>query len=308
MEAAMSMHRKVSITQDAGGRCAWLRLVLALSAVFAAGVAAAEQRDCHVIDSLPATIAGGVYCLAQNLSTSQLSGPAIRIGSSADPGSNTVLDCNGHSIIGPRDRTVQTTTGVLAREPGASNIIVRNCVVTGFINGIIVDVPQAYVANNRLHDNFSAGIMVRNEATVVDNHVMRTGAATSSQFMESVGILAGAGSTIRGNTIHWVYPSDQRPAYGIRLVYGDHSLVEGNHVANVTGVYGTPSGVGIQSLAAYEVSGGTVYRDNTVVNSFNLPQVGIACSAGDIAVKNIIVGFPTGVVGCAATSGNVVSP
>lgn len=304
----MSMHGKVSTTQDAGGRHAWLRLVLALLSVFASGVVAAEQRNCHVIDSLPVTIAGGVHCLARNLSTSQLSGPAIRIGGGTQSASNTVLDCNGHSIIGPRDRTVQTTTGVLAREPGASNITVRNCVVTGFINGIIVDVPQAYVANNRLHDNFSAGIMVGNEATVVNNHVMRTGAASSSLFMESVGILAGAGSTIRGNTVHWVYPSDKRPAYGIRLVYGDHSLVEGNHVANVTGTGGTPSGVGIQSLAAYEVSGGTVYRDNTIVNSFNFPQAGIVCSAGDIALKNIIVGFPTGVVGCAATSGNVVSP
>ncbi len=303
----MSMYRELSVHQRNWGAGGKLRFLLAMGCLFASPAILAEQRNCQVIDTLPATIAGGTYCLARNLSTAQLSGPAIRIGTSAQPGSNTVLDCNGHVITGSGNRGVQTTTGILAREPGASNVTVRNCVVTGFINGIIVDVPQAYVANNRLHDNYNAGIMVRDGATVVGNHVMRTGGATMSLPMEAVAILAGPASTIRDNTVHWVFPSDSRPVYGIRLVYGSQSLVERNHVADVVGNLATPSGIGIQNLAGYGEVGGTIYRDNTVVSVNGLPDTGIACSPGDVAVANVILGFHTGTSGC-SNSGNVVAP
>ena len=155
-----------------------MRSILLATAVTAALAATApparaETRACTPITSLPTVIATqGIYCLASDLTVDMQTGDAIAVDAN-----NVTIDCNDHRIHNARGVGNQA---IGIDTDGADNLVVRNCVVSGFGAGLWLVGDGNLVEDNRLEGNLTAGIFVVGPDYVVRrNRISDTGGGTN---------------------------------------------------------------------------------------------------------------------------------
>jgi hypothetical protein len=237
-----------------------------------AGTPRVEATNCKVIGALPAVItARGTYCLATALSTSIASGAAITI--AAD---NVTLDCLDRVIDGSGAGDATAATGIAATQ--RSGVVVRNCAVRGFRNGIrLVEEPGSsvppsavVVENNRVHRNTRTGISLHADGGVVrGNLVMHTGAVDAA----GIGIQAKYSTDVVDNRVVDV---DGAGAYGINVALAHGVTVAGNRVthfepsAGAVAIRLAPNSLRV--LAAGNVTLGLPYTEATALSCGHTSQ------------------------------------
>jgi len=285
-----------------------LAALFALSPFAHPGVASAETTQCHNITSLPATLSSqGVYCLKQDLSTSQSSGSAIEIRTN-----NVTIDCNGHKLGGLAAGDATEAIGIYAFD--RNNITLRNCQLRGFSIGILLSSdgfegatpPSGHmVEHNRIDNSTRSGIIISADGSMVrDNVVADTGGNPLGESV--IGIEAHYGTDIVGNTVDGVFDSsaDPKQVYGIINWDGSGNVISGNRIRGLSSASGS-NGI-VLTIGSERVS----VRDNAIANGEG-SGYGIHCvAANDIATGNHVGGFDQGVAGCLPLegSGNVVVP
>ena len=155
--------------------------------------------------------------------------------------SNVVLDCNGSTITGPFS---QSGTGIYNN--GYNYTTVKNCIVTGFYNGIDFENGASYgtITNNTANSNFNYGIYLSSGFT---NTIANNTANYEGGNWDSTGIWlsSSSNSTIANNNASY------NGWGGIVLSPGSNNTIANNTVIsdNVWGIRITGS------------SGNTVYNN-----------------------------------------------
>jgi hypothetical protein len=263
--------------------------LLAAAALSAPSGVRAETVNCTPVNSLPATLTSqGVYCLKKDLTTAMSSGNAITFAAN-----NITLDCNGYKVGGLAAGIGTETVGLYAS--GRMNLVVRNCNIRGFRNGIgLYDGSGHLVEDNRLDGITGVGMWLGGDGTRIrDNALFDTGGTTT--WYPVAGIQTWGDVEIVGNSIRGVF-AETGAIYAISAGYGDSMLVADNRVSGVDSDY---AAIGI----SIESTGGAVVRGNAVYGPL---KYGILCDAsGGHAIGNQVVGGVTNKLSnCANGGGN----
>jgi hypothetical protein len=247
----------------------------------------AETLNCTPITSLPATIdTQGIYCLTGNLATSITSGNAITINAN-----NVTLDLNGWKIGGQAAGAGTAAIGIYST---AVNVTVKNGIVRGFRDGIILEGRGAVVRDMLIDQNTTVGILVDGSGAVIDhNQVVDTGGSTASANISAIGIEAGGtGSTVINNMVSNLTATGSSDEYGIAAT-GNNSTVRDNVITDTTKPTGGGSSYGVyQSLSS---------AVNNTVSNF---VTGIYTSSGGIYAHNTVYSCTTNYMGGTAGAGN----
>ena len=231
----------------------------------------AETINCTPITSLPATIdTQGLYCLAGNLATSQTSGYAITINAN-----NVTLDLNGWKIGGQAAGTGTNAWGIYST---AVNVTIRNGIVRGFHDGIVLMGRGAVVQDMLVDQNTETGIYVEGQGVRVEhNQVVDTGGSTSATDINAYGIVAnGDGSTMINNMVSGLTATGSASERGI-YAGGANSTVRDNVVSDTAPPTGGGASIGIwqyQGIAVNNtvsdfdvgINDNGIYAHNTVYN------------------------------------------
>ena len=278
-----------------------LRLLCLSAALPCAGLASADTTNCINITSIPTVIAAqGIYCLKQDLATSQAGINAIEIQTN-----NVTIDCNDHRIGGLAAGIATVSTGIYAID--RVNITVRNCNVRGFRWGIAIYGSGGghLVEDNRLDQNTEAGIMVVGDdsSIVRRNRVMNTGGrpgSTSSTAIEVLGdVIDNVVDGMHGPADVADFRADGIYPGGVGNTPGTGFVVSGNRVRNLV-----PKGTGVAN--GIGVAGtGIVVRDNNIAQPSMTPGQGVYCSLSATLYGNRITNFSQPMPFCYDAGGNV---
>ena len=145
-------------------------------------------------------------------------------------GDNTVLDCQGHSLIGINggkddERGVEIS--------GHNNITIKNCNIHNFTYGIWVrNANNIKIINNTIHDNNFTGIYLGSfsQNITIENNIIKN----SNTQMQSHGIWARGASPApaAGNLLIKNNQIINNTAYGIYLADGsDYNTIQNNQLA-----------------------------------------------------------------------------
>jgi hypothetical protein len=248
------------------------RLVLAMAAcaVLVAAAAQADPPGCRRITSLPAIIdAPGSYCLTGSLSTGISTGSAVDI--TAD---QVVLDLGGFALDGSAAGNGSQATGV--RGVGRRDVTVRNGIVRGFFQGIVLlappGAPGGVVESIAAEDNLFTGIAAEGLGTVVrGNRVIHTGGSTLALANgNAIGIGLGGASRALDNDVVDTFAAPGHNAWSIHASNADRAVIEGNRVSRGAADLGTSYGI----IVPFS-------QDVLVVdNRINGTSVGVAYSSG----------------------------
>jgi hypothetical protein len=263
-------------------------------AVVGVSMAAPAWAACTAITKAPYTISeSGQYCLAKNVATSK---NAISI--TAD---EVTLDCDGYTIDGSGQAASTTKRGISGYS--RTGVIVRNCTVKGFIEGIRLTGTRNTVADNVVIAPYSRGIVVEGEENIVERNRIDDAGGTSNTSWGAYGIIAKGPAIVRGNVVSGVVPTagSRKSGYGIYSSNNDAGVLEGNVVRNVVG----DGGAIAMALTAHE-SSNAVFKQNILVNPPETYAYALYCSGdGSLAVENVYQGFTSGVSEACGVSGNV---
>jgi hypothetical protein len=276
------------------------RLVLTAVALVCAQSVRAETVNCTNITSLPATInTQGIYCLKQDVSTSITNGAAIAVNVN-----NVTIDCNGYKLGGLGGGPATGAIGIQAI--GRVNVIVRNCSIRGFSNGVLLNGSANQVENSRFDGNRDASINMSGDGGLIrGNLIFDTGSPAVNTTPS--GIYASASVDIRDNTVSGVIvpAGSNSSAFGIRTFQNLDGVIEGNRVRGVIA-----DGFGSLYGILNEQSGHVALRGNIVSNPSGSNGTGVHCGSSDaVAGDNYVSGYSTGVaLNCTDAGGNVSVP
>jgi hypothetical protein len=223
------------------------RLVLPfvfISSVVLAPAARGETVNCTSIASLPAVISQpGIYCLAGNLSTSQVTGSAIEI-----QANSVVLDLNGFKLAGRAAGAGTSAFGIHA--VNRQNITIKNGTVRGFMHGIALEmnagVSQGHIVEDIRADlNTFVGINVQGSGCIVRNNQIADigGTTVFGQDANAFGIyVAGVGVRVLNNDVSTVTSQGLGNSAGVWTLPAAGVLVENNRFTSAT--YGAVMGTG----------------------------------------------------------------
>ena len=279
---------------------------LALAALFAAPAARAGTTACVVIPQLPnALVASTHYCLDKDYVQS-FTQTALQV--NAD---GIVLDCNGHRI-----RNTNASTGAAGIAGyDRKNVVIRNCVVDGFFNGISLGsssdtagtgnlIEGNHILNSRQVGLYAIGShnrVERNRITNVDGSYNGVAYGMHVFSMNSTGV----GVTIRDNVVsdfRGTFPITGQSVTGIYFSNLRDIEVVGN---TISGLYASTNNK-VHGMEAYVER--AVVRDNVVIAPTALAApldgaqewgIGIFDStSGSVCRDNTVGGFASGIFGC----------
>jgi hypothetical protein len=188
------------------------RLLLCAALVAASFISAPRsalaQSNCdQFIYSVPTVIySPGLYCLANDISTSLTSGAAVQINSD-----DVTLDLNRHTLDGLPAGKGTGATGIFGDQ---RSMVVRNGTVRGFSNGMVLGntgLPTSAINNvveNVLAErNINLAISVSGPFAIVrDNRVTDTGGNTG--FNQAIGIVThGPAARVLNNDVNHTFVS-----------------------------------------------------------------------------------------------------
>lgn len=298
---------------------AWLAIALFAWLAWPAA-ARAETTACTVLASLPASIgSAGTYCLEQDFSA-DFGYYAIAINTN-----DVVIDCNGHRI---RQTDPAGAWGGIGSGVERNHVVVRNCVLEGFRNGIEMSTNTsagnrtAVIAGNTIVRFRESGIIAWGSGLLIENNHIAQALGTESGGLVGIYLLSsdanGAGSVIRGNTI-----TDFRPG-----AFASPNWTLGINVSNVRN-----TDIGHNTISALNArtgqctwgiygsgASGTRVGDNTilgVVQPVAPPVDGSQCAgvalygtaeeqATNVCSDNVIGHFGTATFGCVAANTTVL--
>jgi hypothetical protein len=276
-----------------------------LAAMAAPGAFAAESEDgcTYNLVGAPVTLSSpGNYCVAQNITTSDNTQPAITIASD-----EVELDCNGLRIDATALGSAVAIAGIQATD--RANLTIRNCHVRGFRTGIELrqragsSSRRHLVEDNRVELSRATGIVVAGDASVVRRNLVQSTLAPPTGG-EARAISTDGRVDVLDNRVA-VVQSNNAPAYGIHTQRNVGASVRGNRVH---GVRKTAGAGAIEAIHNQDGSARMVVRDNTLTGEGLAGSVGVGCDAASDRVRNnVIKGFAVGIVGC-SNDGNVVKP
>jgi hypothetical protein len=278
-------------------------LLLALAALAPRATFAAENNlSCtYVVVSLPATldVAGGTWCLTQDLATSISSGAAIV--ATAD---DVTLDCNHFIVDGSGAGTGTTAEGF--RALGRRNVVLRNCTFRHFLYGANLDDQGVagsgghLVEDNVFRDNYYVGVHLGG-----DNSVLRRNRVLSTQSPDNAafGIETWRAVDIVDNTVYHV-EAVNAAAVGMVINGNTGGSVRGNRVRFV----GLDSGTGpVLGMRIQNNSARMVVRGNVLSGDGSAGSIGIECNSATILTKsNSIAGYPDPLE--CTDNGNLIKP
>ncbi len=254
----------------------------------------AETVNCTAVTALPAVIdAQGVYCLTAHLATDAESGRAIEI-----TANNVSLDLNGWKVGGMAAGTDTSAVGVYSE---ANNVTVKNGIVRGFYQGVVLSGRGAVVRDMLVDQNTSEGIRVEGQGALVErNQVVDIGGSVNAGDTNAYGIFVGGSeSLVRENMVSGLTAVGNGYEWGIYLAGGAmNSTVRDNVVSDGAMPEGAGYSAGVRAgmtenvamvgnvvsnmeygLYYYGVSSG-VYSGNTAVNCLS-PFFGGTAGAGN---------------------------
>lgn len=282
-----------------------IRHLAALVLLTACAQASAETLTCTEITSLPYTVSkGGAYCLSNHLTQSLTVGAAITINAS-----DVRLDCNDHALI--NTATGGTAAGVYAA--ARSNVVVENCRIKGFHEGIRFDAKSSdiVIRNNIIQKPRYLGIIVwASRAQVLNNRILDQHYSSASQdYNQAIYIgpyTATSGSTsrnvvVQGNSVLGM--SGTLNMQAIRIDNADSPLVSGNHVGSLAPRSGGKAyGILINNSRKAVIKGNVI----TSTPSVNLVGMGFGTDTDSMCVNNTVSGAKyVGVAACSFSQGNV---
>ena len=277
----------------------FLLALAALACAPGAAQAARSYDNCTgFIDSLPATITTqGTWCLRKDLSTAISSGETLVVATN-----NVTIDCNDFKIGNLAAGDATQAFGIRALD--RSNVVVRHCNLRGFQNAIdllaVSGGGNYVVEDNNVQSATSIAIHVVGDGSVIQrNSITRIGGSLAV-YDAPVGILTENTVDVLDNTISGV--SGEWGAQGIATSLNHGGSVSRNRVSNVQAFSG-----GMSAGIYNDTSGRMAIRDNHV--SANGSTVGLFCFNNQGRARgNTIIGFATGMGGCADAGGNDIAP
>ncbi len=189
---------------------------------------------------------------------------------------NVTLNCGGYAVLGPGP------TGIWVN--GRSHVTVRNCLVSGFGSGIILQQsPSSLVTGNTVTDN--GGVGIGSYSLTGSTFSNNTASRNAMGFYVTPTGVAGqlsADNTLAGNT------ASGNSMYGFALI----DLQDSDVVAN------TASDNAWDGFAAWSWKTG-VFADTFVANrsdgntrsGFSLPGVSSVTLSRNTATNNGVIGF-----------------
>jgi cysteine-rich repeat protein/parallel beta-helix repeat protein len=183
--------------------------------------------------------------------------------------SGVTLDCNGYTIA------ASSVTGYPMGVYGnmLSNIIVKNCTITGFGYGIYINANNGSniaILNNTLSNNSQDGIML----AYATSSVVINNTATGSQ--DGLQISGGGGYGIYGNNLN----SSSSGGYGLVIGGSASSKIIGNTMNS--------NGTGFLAMSSSGFSNNT-FQGNTLKNNAYYGLYIMSTDTGNTATANIML-------------------
>jgi hypothetical protein len=275
-----------------------LRLVIALFAfaVLSPALAAESYDNCTgTISTLPTTISTqGTWCLKANRVTSITTGSAITIAAS-----NVTIDCNHFRISGVAGGAGTNAYGILGSN--RLGVTVRNCTVSGFLEGIRVagTAAGAVIEHNRLEQNTDVGITVAGSGHLVAfNRILDTGGRPASTRTDGIVSTAVQSQITDNAVIGMTVTANGGEVVGISST-GNACEIGRNYI---TGLVPDDTGkaTGIRTATS---SASSIHR-NQILSSPDVNGTAILAGAGTQCGNNNHSGWDSGVVGCTDAGGN----
>jgi len=273
--------------------------------LLACASARAETVTCTEITTVPYTISKpGAYCLAGHVSRSLSSGAAISINAS-----DVRLDCNDFALI--NTSSAGTAAGILSA--ARNNVVVENCRIKGFHQGIRFDAKSSdvVVRNNVVQKARYIGILVwASRAQVMGNTVVDlVSASTATSYAQGIYVAPYSSAStstsqnvvVQGNRVLGM--SGTTSIQGIRIDLAEAPLVADNYVGSLT-----PKAGGKAYGIMINDSGRAIVRGNTVASTqgVNLVALGLATVNGSICLGNSLAGAQSfGLGSCSYSKGNI---
>jgi len=192
------------------------------------GLAAAPAASCDAtIDHVPVVVsAPGTYCLASDL---QYDGDGVAVLVAA---SSVVVDLQGFTLSG----TAGPGSGSVGIDSmGATNVTVRNGVVSGFRSAVLLEDGGFHLVSGvTATSNWYIGIAVAGPASAIQGcQVLSTGGSLQPDDTIPFGLASiGDGVVISDNLVKDVVPPPGGEAIGINLEPGSQPSVRRNVIAN----------------------------------------------------------------------------
>ncbi|HLQ23027.1 MAG TPA: right-handed parallel beta-helix repeat-containing protein [Gemmatimonadales bacterium] len=196
--------------------------------ILLAGPAAAAPPGCSfTIDQVPATItAPGTYCLAADLT---YAGDGAAISIDADV---VALDLNGFTLAG---QTGPGSQSIGVQSAGVDGVTVRNGVVTGFRQGVLLKGGTGHLVDRvRAEGNSYVGLLALGSSSTIQNcEVVSTGGSTLPGDTIPIAIrVSGDNVLVADNVVTDTFPPPGGEAVGIALDEGTGTQVDRNVIAN----------------------------------------------------------------------------
>jgi parallel beta-helix repeat protein len=244
---------------------------------------AVANAGCTEIRTPYSIKAPGHYCV-----TAELTAPGNGISVNAD---NVDLDCGGYTIDGSSQVPATTSRGIVGY--GRTNVVVHDCRIRGFIEGIRLTGTGNTVRDNVVIAPYARGIAVEGgDNTIEGNRVSGVG-GSSNYSWGAFGILAKGPSIIRDNMVSGVMPTSGsgKSGYGIYTSENDSGVVQRNAVRNVSGDGGV-----IAVAITVDDSSNVVLSGNILVNPTEAYSFPIYCTGEkNYSNGNVMYGFDHGV-------------
>jgi hypothetical protein len=244
------------------------------------GLASLGVMACEPVPSAPALLEGGVYCLTFDVAVGGQA--AFKVGDDA------VLDCGRHRI------TELSATGTAIYVDG-TNAVVRNCVVEGFTQSIVVLPGSTYyriTGNTVLSARTKAIVGYGDEGLISGNVISTAGVDGGHEWLvDTHGIADVVGNLIVSAKAPAFSSAGAR--YGISTSSNAGGIVARNLVRDVLPSSGE-QGIGIFAAQGYPV----LYR-NVLSAVPGRGDIGLFCYGGAAySTLNTVVGYPNEVGGC----------
>jgi len=277
--------------------------LMAVLAISCTSNVRAEITQCTEITSIPTVITEqGIYCLKNNLASSETNIKAIDIQTS-----NVTIDFNEFKLGGLAAGANTQSTGIYAM--GRKNIILRNGNIRGFQTGLLLEAPSGdispggghVVENNRFDSNKRVAVNVEGIGNVIRGNIINATGGSTAELAFGM-LVTGPGMEVVNNKINGTHSEGSvSSASGIFMDDAEGAIVKYNHISNTISEgdsFGIIMDGGDQILL----------QGNVVINSDQQGSIGISNEGAASAVcrDNTILNFSNGLIDCINSVGNVV--
>jgi parallel beta-helix repeat protein len=196
---------------------------------------------------------------------------------------NVTLDCAGFTITGPSTNPEQSQSGVLVQH--LSGVIIKNCRVTGFGNGVeVVDSTGVSIIGTHAFDNTSETpgdgfLIVHGKDTTLKNNV-------STGNVNGIDVLDSDGTLLEHNRI-------EGSAWAGLIVSDSTGTVARGNVA-------IDNGGGLELYSSSD----SVFLSNKVSATRDAPGISLHSSSGNTIVANRVLGNLAGGISLLEESSN----